>query len=47
MSNNKFMQFMENKFVPVTAKIGNNKYLKSLSTGSMSLMAVIMVGSIF
>ena len=43
----KFMKFMEEKFVPVAAKIGANRYLKSLSMGSMSLMAIIMVGSIF
>lgn len=44
---NNFMKFMEEKFVPVAGKIGNNRYLKSLSVGSMSLMAIIMVGSIF
>jgi PTS system cellobiose-specific IIC component len=38
---------MEEKFVPVASKIGDNKYLKSLSVGSMSLMAIIMVGAIF
>ncbi|ERK29835.1 PTS sugar transporter subunit IIC [Clostridium intestinale] len=44
---NNFNKFMEEKFVPVASKIGDNKYLKSLSVGSMSLMAIIMVGAIF
>lgn len=43
----KFMDFMEKKFVPIASKIGGNRYLKSLSVGSMSLMAIIMVGAIF
>lgn len=42
-----FMKFMEEKFVPIASKIGANRYLKSLSVGSMSLMAIIMVGAIF
>lgn len=43
----KLNKFMEEKFIPVSTKIANNKYLKSVATGSMSLMAVIMVGAIF
>lgn len=43
----KFNKFMEEKFVPIASKVGANRYLKSLSVGSMSLMAIIMVGAIF
>lgn len=44
---NKLKKFMEEKFIPTSTKIGNNKYLKSIAGGSMGLMAVIMVGAIF
>lgn len=44
---NKFIGFMEQKFVPIANKVSNNLYLKSISTGSMSLLAIIMVGSLF
>lgn len=44
---NAFIRFMEEKFIPVANKISSNKYLKSVSTGSMSLLGVIMLGSIF
>lgn len=44
---NKFMKFMEEKFIPVANKIAANPYLKSLSGGSMGLMAIIMVGAVF
>jgi PTS system cellobiose-specific IIC component len=44
---NKFNGFMENKFVPVATKISSNKYLRAISIGSMSLMAIIIVGAIF
>lgn len=43
----KFNKFMEEKFVPIASKIGANRYLKALSIGSMSLMAIIMIGAIF
>lgn len=38
---------MEKHFIPVANKISSNKYLKSISTGSMALLGVIMLGSIF
>lgn len=38
---------MEQKFVPLSNKISTNKYLKSVSGGSMSLLGIIMVGSLF
>ncbi len=44
---NKFIAFMEEKFVPVANKISSNRYLKAISTGSMSLLGIIMLGSIF
>lgn len=43
----KFQSFMEEKFIPVSTKIANNKYLKSLSVGSMNLMTIIIVGAMF
>lgn len=44
---NTFINFMENKFVPITNKISGNKYLKTISEGSMSMLGIIMVGAIF
>ncbi|WP_086347818.1 PTS sugar transporter subunit IIC [Candidatus Enterococcus clewellii] len=44
---NAFIRFMEKRFIPVANKISSNRYLKSVSTGSMSLLGVIMLGSIF
>ena len=38
---------MEKYFVPVADKISSNKYLKSISSGSMALLGIIMLGSIF
>jgi PTS system cellobiose-specific IIC component len=38
---------MEQKVVPVSNKISSNRYLKSVSNGSMMLLSVIMIGSIF
>ena len=44
---NKFIQFMEQKFIPVANKISRIKALQAVSGGSMSLLGVIMVGAIF
>lgn len=44
---NAFIRFMEEKFIPIANKISSNRYLKSVSTGSMALLGVIMLGSIF
>ena len=44
---NAFIHFMEKRFIPVANKISSNRYLKSVSTGSMSLLGVIMLGAIF
>lgn len=44
---NTFTKFMEDHFLPVATKISNNKYLKVISSGSMSLLGIIMLGAIF
>lgn len=44
---NKFIDFMEKHFLPVATKLSENKYLRTISSGSMSLLGVIMVGAIF
>ena len=43
----KFTQFMEDRFIPIATRISNNKLLKSISSGSMSLLGVIMLGAVF
>lgn len=43
----KFVAVVEKTLVPVANKLSNNKYLKAISSGSMSLLGVIMVGAIF
>lgn len=43
----KFINFMEEKFLPVANKISKIKALQAVSGGSMSLLGVIMVGAIF
>ena len=40
---NKFIQFMEEKFIPVANKISRIKALQAVSGGSMSLLGVITV----
>lgn len=42
-----FMNFMETRFIPVATKISNNKVVQAVSRGSMSMMAIIIVGAIF
>lgn len=43
----RFVHFMEEKFIPIATRISNNKLLKSVSSGSMSLLGVIMLGAVF
>lgn len=43
----KFQNFMENKFIPISTKISNNKYLSAVSFGSVNLMSILIVGAIF
>lgn len=44
---NKFMSMMEKYLVPLANKISANRYLKTISNGSMALLGVIMLGSLF
>ena len=44
---NKFMSMMEKYLVPFANKISANRYLKTISNGSMALLGVIMLGSLF
>lgn len=44
---NTFINIMEERFLPIANKISNNKYLKTVSSGSMSLLGIIMLGAIF
>ena len=43
----KFTSLIEKCLVPIANKLSNNKYLKAISSGCMSLLGVIMVGAIF
>ncbi len=45
--NNVFMRFLNEKLVPFSTKVAQNKYIQSIGQGSMGLMAIILVGSIF
>lgn len=44
---NKFISIVEKTLVPIANKLSNNRYLKAISSGSMSLLGIIMVGAIF
>ena len=44
---NAFMRFLNEKLVPFSTKVAQNKYIQAIGGGSMSLMAIILVGSIF
>lgn len=44
---NKLMNWMEQVLVPLANRFSQNPILKTMSQGAMSLLAVIMVGSIF
>ncbi|KRL14500.1 PTS sugar transporter subunit IIC [Schleiferilactobacillus perolens] len=39
--------FMEKHFIPVATRISANKWIQSISRGTMSLMGIIIVGAIF
>lgn len=43
---NVFMKFMEEKFVPVAAKIGSQRHLVAVRDGFIGIMPITMVGSI-
>lgn len=44
---NKIIAIMEEKFIPIANKVSGNRYLKAISNGSMSLLGIIMLGSLF
>lgn len=44
--NNKFMDFMSQKLMPLATKISNLKYLKVLRNAFISTMPIVMCGSI-
>lgn len=43
----KFMGWMEAHMMPLAASLGNNKYLKAISSGFIAIMAATIVGSMF
>lgn len=43
----KFSSMIETKLIPVSNRISQNKVIKCMSGGSMSLMAIILIGGIF
>ncbi len=43
----KFMNWMEAHMMPIAGKLGNNRYLKAISSGFIAVMAATIVGSIF
>ncbi|MBU5439082.1 PTS sugar transporter subunit IIC [Tissierella sp. MSJ-40] len=42
---NRFISFMERKFVPVAAKIGGQRHLVAIRDGFVAIMALILAGS--
>lgn len=46
-NNNAFMRFLNEKLVPFSTKVSQNRYIQAIAQGAMSLMAIILVGSIF
>ncbi len=44
---NALMRFLNEKLVPFSTKVGQNRYIQAIGQGSMSPMAIILVGSIF
>lgn len=43
---NSLQKFLEEKFVPLTTKISNNKYMAALSRGMMAILPIMMVGAV-
>lgn len=44
---NALMRFLNEKLVPFSTKVAQNKYIQAIGQGAMGLMAIILVGSIF
>ena len=42
----RFMHWMETKFMPIAQKIGNQRHLVAIRDGFISIMPVTMAGSI-
>ena len=47
MKNSKYLEKLDNLLSPIGAKLGNQKHLKSISTGMMMTLPLIVIGSIF
>lgn len=45
MSNNKFMNWMENSFSPKLTKICQNVYISAIQKSIMTVLPIIMIGS--
>ncbi len=43
---NKFLEFMENHFVPIAGKIGSQRHLVAVRDGFVSIMPLILAGSV-
>ena len=39
--------FLNEKLIPFSMKVSQNKYVQSIGQGSMGLMAIIMIGAVF
>ena len=44
---NAFMRFLNERLVPFSTKVSQNRYIQAIGQGSMGLMAVILVGAVF
>ena len=44
---NFFTSFLNEKLIPFSMKVSQNKYVQSIGQGSMGLMAIIMIGAVF
>lgn len=44
---NGFVSWMDTHMTPLAAKLGNNRYLKAISSGFIAIMAATIVGSMF
>ncbi|MGY4688379.1 PTS cellobiose transporter subunit IIC [Salibacterium sp. K-3] len=46
MNQNKFMRFMEEKFMPIAGKIGSLRHLVAIRDGFVGIMPLIIIGSL-
>ena len=47
MSSNTLLEKLDKVLSPIGAKVGNQRHLKSISSGMMMTLPLIVVGSIF